>query len=121
MPDKPKKFDPEGPRYDYEGARKAKLRPDKTGHWPSRDPKSGIIFKGAGHKSFIKTQIGEMEAGNETYKGKDGRYYTRPIKYRTPPKRETPPISPPVVNTGPVAKTPKTKPVNPRRPRKVKN
>jgi hypothetical protein len=114
MPNKPKKFDPEGPRYDYEGARKAKLGPDKTDHWPSRDPKSGIIFKGAGHKSFIKTQIGEMEAGNETYKGKDGRYYTRPINYRRSSQEKKPP-EPPVVNTGPHAKTPATKPVRPRR------
>ena len=115
MPNKAKKFDPEGPRYDYEGARKAGLKPDKGGHWPSRDPKSGVIFKGAGHRTFHKTQAGELGAGNETYKSEDGRYRTRPIKYRSLPKRETPPISPPVVNTGPVAKTPFTRPLKPKR------
>ena len=71
------KFDPEGDGYDYETAKRGGLKPDKTGHWSSRDPKTGQILKGRKHKTFIKTIKGESEAGYEIYKGKDGRYYSR--------------------------------------------
>jgi len=39
-------FDPEGSGYDYESAKAAGLLPDSTGHWPSREPKSGLLLKG---------------------------------------------------------------------------
>ena len=72
-----KGFDPEGEGYDYEGAKKAGLSPDETGHWASRDPETGLILKGAGHETFQKTLDGEKEAGYEVEKGEDGRYYSQ--------------------------------------------
>lgn len=41
----PDSFDPEGPGYDYASARGADIKPDPSGHWPSRDPRSGLILK----------------------------------------------------------------------------
>jgi len=69
-------FDPEGFGYDYESARKAGITPDETGHWSSRDPKSGLILKGAGHETFHKTIAGEKQAGYKIIKKDDGRYYS---------------------------------------------
>ena len=71
-------FDPEGSDYDYTSAEAAGLQPDQTGHWPSRDPNTGLILKGRGHETFDKTIQGEQEAGYEIYKGEDGRYYSQP-------------------------------------------
>ena len=34
-------FDPEGDDYDYKGALDAGLGPDISGHYPSRNPKTG--------------------------------------------------------------------------------
>ena len=76
-------FDPEGVGYDYESARKAGLKPDETGHWPSREPKSGLILKGKKHDTWGLTEEGESKAGYEIYKGEEGRYYSRPMsKFR---------------------------------------
>jgi len=76
---KPKaKFDPEGSGYDYEAARSAGLNMDETGHWPSRDPKTGLILKGRAHETWSKTEEGERQAGYQIYK-KNGRYYSKPI------------------------------------------
>lgn len=69
-------FDPEGADYDMASAVKAGLKPDKTGHWPSRDPKSGLILKGAKHKTFRLTEEAEAKAGYKIQKGDDGRYYS---------------------------------------------
>lgn len=80
MPKKLKyKFDPEGEGYDYETAEKSGLKPDTTGHWPSRDPKSGALLKGRNHPTWHLTVEGEEKAGYEIYK-KSGRYYSRPKK-----------------------------------------
>jgi hypothetical protein len=70
-------FDPEGADYDYEGAKAAGITPDETGHWASRDPKSGLILKGRGHETFEKTMKGEEEAGFQIVK-KGERYYSFP-------------------------------------------
>ena len=75
-----RQFDPEGDKYDYEGARAAGIEPDETGHWSSRDPKTGLILKGRKHKSYHKTVAGEEKAGYEIYKDKDRRYYSRKRK-----------------------------------------
>ena len=75
MPEK--KFDPEGSGYDEDSARKAGMKPDATGHWSSREPKSGLLLKGRKHKTWGKTVEGERKAGYEIYKKKDGRYYSR--------------------------------------------
>lgn len=75
------KFDPEGKGYDYERAIKSGIKPSgKDQHWQSRDPKTGQILKGRGHKSFEKTRQGEEDAGYEIYKKSNGKYYSRPKK-----------------------------------------
>ncbi len=71
-------FDPEGDGYDYATAEAAGLGPDETGHWPSRDPRSGKILKGRGHETFSLTEQGEAEAGFEISQGEDGAYYSKP-------------------------------------------
>ena len=85
-------FDPEGDGYDYKSARDAGLSPDETGHWPSRDPDTGLILKGRGHETFHKTITGEEEAGYLIYKDDDGRYYS--VKDRSIP--ESTPLSEPL-------------------------
>jgi hypothetical protein len=75
-----KRFNPNSNTYDYASARKAGLRADAEGHWPSRDPKSGLILKGRKHRTYAKTVAGEKKAGYEIYKGKDGRDYSRKKK-----------------------------------------
>lgn len=71
-------FDPESSGYDYEAAQKHNIGPDKTDHWPSRVPQTGQILKGRKHKTWGLTEEGEKKAGYTIYKGKDGRYYSRP-------------------------------------------
>lgn len=76
-----KKFDPEGSGYDYTSAISAGLKPDKTGHWPSRvpgGPNEGLLLKGRTHKTWHKTVKGEAKAGYEIYK-KKGRYWSKKI------------------------------------------
>ena len=75
------KFDPDGAGYDMESAKAAGLKaePDpETGepHWPSRDPKSGLLLKGRGHETWAKTVEGERKAGYQIFKGNDGHYYS---------------------------------------------
>jgi len=77
---KPKPFDPEGDGYDYETAQKHGIKPDKTGHWQSREPKTGLILKGRKHKTWNLTEEGERKAGYTIFKGKDSRYYSNSIK-----------------------------------------
>jgi len=72
-----KGFDPEGEGYDYESAKAGGIKPDETGHWASRNPKTGQILKGRKHKTFYLTEEGEKKAGFEIYKGKDGKYYSK--------------------------------------------
>ena len=74
-------FDPEGTGYDYESAKAAGLKPDKTGHWPSRIPQTGQILKGKKHKTYHLTIQGEEKAGYIIRKGSDGKYYSwKPTK-----------------------------------------
>jgi hypothetical protein len=70
-------FDAESGEYDYDSAKAAGLTPDETGHWPSRDPKTGLILKGRKHPTWDKTLQGEADAGYKIIK-KDGRYYSFP-------------------------------------------
>ena len=69
------RFDPEGSDYDYVSALAAGVRPDKTGHWPSRDPQTGLILKGRKHPTFHKTIKADEELGYRMIR-KDGRYYS---------------------------------------------
>ena len=65
--------------YDMYSARAAGLGPDKTGHYPSRDPKTGLILKSQDHPTFHKTVKGEIEAGYEFWQDpKTERWYTYP-------------------------------------------
>jgi len=63
--------------YNYDAAISAELSPDSTGHWPSRDPATGMILKGRKHPTFYKTKAGEKAAGYKIYK-KDGDMYSKP-------------------------------------------
>ena len=61
------KFDAQGSGFDSEGAKRAGLRPDKTGHMPSVlpiRPGLGRILKGAKHPTFFKTRRAERNLGN---------------------------------------------------------
>ena len=69
-----------GTGYDFKSAKKAGIKPDRTGHWPSRNPKSGLLLKGRGHPTWHKTVKGENKAGYEIYKAKNGRYYSKKKK-----------------------------------------
>ena len=71
------KFDRNSRDYDYESAKKAGIKPDAGGHWPSRDPKSGLIFKARHHPTFHKTVASEKASGYEMYLGPNNRDYSR--------------------------------------------
>jgi hypothetical protein len=73
----PEPFDPYGSGYDYETAKQFGLGPDKTGHWPSRVPGTGMLLKGLKHESWPLTMQAEQELGNKII-FKDGRYYSIP-------------------------------------------
>jgi hypothetical protein len=49
--------------YNYSGAIKAGITPDETGHWDSRDPETGEIFKGRRHPTISKTKQAERKFG----------------------------------------------------------
>ncbi len=68
-------FKTDGEAYDYSSAKAAGLSPDKTGHWPSRNPVTGLLLKGTNHPTWDKTLKGEKEAGYHVSK-RDGRYYS---------------------------------------------
>jgi hypothetical protein len=70
----PAKFDPEGDGYDYETARAAGLAPDETGHWPSRDPRTGVLLKGRQHPTSKLGDEADAKKGFYTRKREDGRY-----------------------------------------------
>jgi hypothetical protein len=70
-------FNPEGSGYDYVSARAAGIKKDpKSGHWQSRDPKSGLLLKGRNHKTWNLLEAGEKKAGYKIYK-RAGRYYSK--------------------------------------------
>ncbi len=75
-----KAFDPEGIGYDYHRAKKSGIKRDSTGHYPSRDAKTGQILKGRSHSTYHKTIDGEKKAGYEIYKKSNGKYYSRKKK-----------------------------------------
>ncbi len=70
-----KEFDPESDEYDYMTARELGFGPDETGHWPSRDPNTGLLLKGSAHPTWSKTIEEEQKIGNQIIQ-KDGRYYS---------------------------------------------
>jgi len=78
----PNPFDPEGTGYDYESAKAWGIVPDKTGHWSSRVPDTGLLLKGRKHKTWPLTIKGEIEAGYKIIL-KDNRYYSVPVNKMT--------------------------------------
>ena len=77
QPAVPSPFDPYGEGYDYETAKQFGLAPDKTGHWPSRVPETGMLLKGLKHPTWGLTMQEEEKLGNKII-FKDGRYYSFP-------------------------------------------
>ena len=73
---KKKPFDPEGSGYDYEAAQKAGLKPGPDGHWPSREPKTGLVLKGRKHPTYGKALRSDVGMGYAHIKRKNGRYYS---------------------------------------------
>src|SRR3990167_4203187 len=71
-------FDPEGGGYDYASALAAGISPDTTGHWPSREPTTGLLLKGRKHPTFHKTLAAEKKLGYRVFQGPDGRWYSQP-------------------------------------------
>ena len=64
--------------YDYDAAKAIGATPDETGHWQSRDPESGRIFKGRRHPTIFLTRKAEREAGYKMYR-KKGLLYSKKI------------------------------------------
>jgi hypothetical protein len=69
-------FDPDGSGYDYRGAQAAGMGPSPDGHWSSRDPRTGLLLKGAAHPTWDKTLAEEERLGNTVKRGPDGRWYS---------------------------------------------
>jgi hypothetical protein len=70
------RFDPQGEGYDFETADKFNIKPDKSGHYQSRVPETGMILKGKNHPTFHKTVKADEELGYRIVQGTDGRYYS---------------------------------------------
>ena len=70
-------FDPEGEGYDYLTALDAGLQPNSTGHWPSFDPRTGMLLKGRNHPTINLTLGEEFSRGNVLEK-KGKRYFYKP-------------------------------------------
>ena len=81
------KFDPEGAGYDYRSALSHGIRPDKTRHWASRVPGTGLILKGRKHPTFHKTIEADKQLGYRMIK-KGGRYYSVKEKWIERPFRK---------------------------------
>lgn len=81
--------------YDDATARRTGIKVKKGEHGFSLDPKTGMVLKGRGHKTFWKTQAGEEMQGEHgaDVKYKKGRYYAVPRKgpYRDRLKGTNPP------------------------------
>jgi hypothetical protein len=71
-------FDPESDSYDYGSAKQRGLQAGEDGHWPSRDPETGMLLKGRRHKTFQKGVDVDRGMGYRLEKRDDGRYYTVP-------------------------------------------
>jgi len=76
-------FNPQGYGYDQATADQAQadvggMYDPETGHWGSRDPRSGMMLKGIGHDTWPEAEARERSLGNEITQGEDGRYYSFP-------------------------------------------
>ena len=71
------KFDPDGEGYDYSSAIDSGGKPDeKTQHWGSLDPRTGLVLKGRSHPTWNEMVTSETDIGNTIVKSDDGRYYS---------------------------------------------
>ncbi|MDP2218540.1 MAG: hypothetical protein Q8J68_14780 [Methanolobus sp.] len=68
-------FDPEGIGYDYETAKKYGIKPNDTGHYPSRIPETGLLLKGREHPTWDKTVEEEEKLGYKIIK-RGNRYFS---------------------------------------------
>jgi hypothetical protein len=78
--DAPEEFDPEGDGYDMKTAKEAGLESkpvddDDRPHWPSRDPRTGMLLKGRKHKTFDLGVEEDKKLGYRMEK-RGSRYYT---------------------------------------------
>lgn len=64
--------------YNHDAADKAGIKPDETGHYPSRNPETGEILKGRKHPTIRKTRKAEKAVGNKVFKVKGGTLYSLP-------------------------------------------
>lgn len=79
-PRKNQPFDPNSDKFDYAGAKNAGMKRNAAGKYGSRDPKSGLIFKGRNHPTRKATDAAEKDLGYEIYFGPGGRDYSRKKK-----------------------------------------
>ena len=63
--------------YDYFGAHPSSVPSSKNEHWPSRNESTGQLLKSESHPTYDLMINGETLAGYETYKGFDGRLYSK--------------------------------------------
>lgn len=74
-------FDPEGSGYDELSAREGGVyAKDASGHYPSRNPMTGQMLKGRGHKTWDLAEQGEEEAGYNIFPGANGKYYSQKLR-----------------------------------------
>lgn len=71
-------FDPESDGYDYDTALEAGLSPGDDAHWPSRDPRTGMLLKGRAHPTYQLAIDADHDLGLEEVLAGNGRYYTLP-------------------------------------------
>jgi len=73
------KFDPESSRFDMKTALESGAVRDKEGHMGSLDPRTGMVLKGRGHKTWDEMALAEIGLGNSIeFNEEMGRYYSIP-------------------------------------------
>lgn len=71
------RFDPESDGYDYQAAiDSGNIADEKTKHWGSIDPRTGMVLKGKNHPTWNQMVEEEVKLGNTVIKADNGRYYS---------------------------------------------
>jgi hypothetical protein len=71
------RFDPESDGYDYQAAiDSGNIADEKTKHWGSIDPRTGMVLKGKNHPTWNQMIEEEVKLGNTVIKADNGRYYS---------------------------------------------
>ena len=68
---RPPKYIARPDNYDYETAESLGYQPDETGHWPSRNYKTGEYLKSPSHPTMMKTIISDLGMGYNTFYDKN--------------------------------------------------